>query len=311
MFDLLFFAAPGTVLPAAVAGIFGLLIGSFLNVVIHRLPRIAEREYDDALAEYADSETRKESLRLGSAVTSVTYESKVPLPHTEQYNLVLPNSTCPCCGHKITALENIPVISYLVLRGKCKSCKTPISMRYPMVETLTGLLSVFLIWHFGSGVAGLASLLFAYLLIAMTFIDADTTILPDQLTFPLLWCGLLLNLQNTFASLGDAVIGAVSGYLFFWLVSRLFKWIRGIPGMGDGDLKLLAGLGAWFGWKMLPLIVMVSSLFGAIVGLVLIWLARKGRDYQIPFGPYLAFGGMIALVFGHTIVNAYLGSLGL
>lgn len=304
MFDFLFFAAAGSPLPAAVAGIFGLLVGSFLNVVIHRLPRMIERESDNYLPFF--NEGREEALRLGSVVTSITYESKVPLPHAEPYNLVLPNSSCPVCGHKITALENIPVLSYLALRGKCRACKTPISIRYPLVELLTGALSVILIWHFGSGVLGLASLLFTYLLIAMTFIDADTKYLPDVLTYPLLWCGLLLNLGGAIVPLRDAVIGAVAGYLFFWLVSALFKWIRKTEGMGQGDFKLLAALGAWFGWKMLPLIVLVSSLFGAVVGIGLVILAKRGRNYAIPFGPYLAFAGMVALLAGEPILNAYL-----
>jgi leader peptidase (prepilin peptidase)/N-methyltransferase len=302
--EYLFFAAAGSPFPAAVAGIFGLLIGSFLNVVIHRLPRMIERESDNYLPLY--NEGREEAMRLGSAVTKITYESTVPLPHAEPYNLVLPNSTCPSCGHKITALENIPILSYLVLRGKCSVCKTPISIRYPMVELLTGALSTFLIWHFGSGVLGLGSLLFTYLLIAMTFIDADTKYLPDVLTYPLLWCGLLLNLDGAIVPIREAVIGAVAGYLFFWLVSTVFEWIRKTPGMGEGDFKLLAALGAWFGWKMLPLIILVSSLFGAVVGIVLIILANRGRDYKIPFGPYLAFAGMVALLAGQPILNAYL-----
>jgi len=306
MTDLLFFAAAGSIYPAAVAGIFGLLIGSFLNVVIHRLPRMMERESDDYLPLY--QENREESMRLGSAVTSITYESKVPLPHEEPYNLVLPRSACPCCGHQITALENVPIVSYLVLGGKCSQCKTPISMRYPAVELLTGLLSAALIWHFGSGVQGLASLVFAYLLIAMTFIDADTKYLPDVLTYPLLWIGLLLNTQNTFVTINDAVIGAAAGYMFFWLIGKLFYLLRKTEGMGQGDYKLLAALGAWFGWKMLPLIVLVSSLFGAAIGLVLIVLAKRGRNYALPFGPYLAFAGLVALVGGEAIIDAYLRS---
>lgn len=306
MTDLLFFAAAGSIYPAAVAGIFGLLIGSFLNVVIHRLPRMMERESDDYLPLY--QENREESMRLGSAVTSITYESKVPLPHEEPYNLVLPRSACPCCGHQITALENVPIVSYLALGGKCSQCKTPISMRYPAVELLTGLLSAALIWHFGSGVQGLASLVFAYLLIAMTFIDADTKYLPDVLTYPLLWIGLLLNTQNTFVPINDAVIGAAAGYLFFWLIGKLFYLLRKTEGMGQGDYKLLAALGAWFGWKMLPLIVLVSSLFGAVIGVVLIVLAKRGRNYALPFGPYLAFAGLMAMVSGEAIIDAYLRS---
>jgi len=308
MQETLFFAAAGSVLPAAVAGVFGLLIGSFLNVVIHRLPRMMERESDDYLPLY--QEGREDAMRLGSAVTSVSYESTVPLPHEDTYNLVLPNSTCPSCGHKITALENVPVISYLALRGKCSQCKTPISARYPAVELLTGLLSAIMVWHFGSGVMGLASLAFTYLLIAMTFIDADTKYLPDILTFPLLWIGLLLNTVNLIVPTGEAVIGAAPGYMFFWLIGKLFYLLRKTEGMGEGDFKLLAALGAWFGWKMLPLIVLVSSFFGAVIGVALIVLSKRGRNYALPFGPYLAFAGMVALLAGRPLIDAYLNAAG-
>ena len=302
--DILFFAAAGSVFPTAVAGIFGLMIGSFLNVVIHRLPRMMERETDDYLPEYQAG--REEAVRMGSAVTSVSYESTVPLPHGDAYNLVLPRSTCPHCGHMITALENIPVVSYLALRGKCSACKAPISARYPAVELLTGLLSAFLIWHFGSGLLGMASLVFLFLLIAMSFIDADTTLLPDDLTLPLLWLGLLVNIKGTIVPVGDAVIGAAAGYMFFWLVANLFKLLRKTDGLGQGDFKLLAALGAWLGWKMLPLIVLASSLVGAVVGITAIALAGRGGSYRMPFGPYLAMAGLLALVWGQPIVDAYL-----
>jgi leader peptidase (prepilin peptidase)/N-methyltransferase len=304
MLDLLFFAAPGNAFPAAVAGVFGLVLGSFLNVVIHRIPRMMQRESDDYLA--SESESREEARRLGSPITAVSYQSETPLPYTDHYDLTVPRSACPVCKHQITALENIPVVSYLVLRGKCSECRTPISIRYPIVELLTGVLSAFLIWHFGSGLPGLASLVFAYLLIAMTFIDADTQFLPDNLTYPLLWCGLLINLQGVIVPIGDAVIGAVAGYLFLWLVNWLFKLVRKIDGMGNGDFKLLAALGAWLGWKMLPIIVLLSALVGSIVGITLILLAKHGRHKAIPFGPYLAGAGVIALLFGNSILQAYL-----
>jgi leader peptidase (prepilin peptidase)/N-methyltransferase len=284
-YDLLFFAPPGNIVSTAVAAIFGLVIGSFLNVVIHRLPRMMQRESDNYVA----------------------HESGKPLPHTDSYNLVAPRSACPHCGHKITALENIPVISYLFLRGKCIECKAAISIRYPIVELLTGVLSALLIWHFGSGPAGLTALVFAYLLIAMTFIDADTQLLPDDLTLPLLWCGLLVNLNGTFVPLGEAVIGAVAGYLSLWSVYWLFKLATGKEGMGYGDFKLLAALGAWLGWKMLPAIILLSSVVGAIVGISMIVFAKHGRDKPIPFGPYLAVAGMLALFYGKTITQAYLG----
>ncbi|HYD80838.1 MAG TPA: A24 family peptidase [Paucimonas sp.] len=284
MLDVLLFAAPGSALPAAVAGVFGMLIGSFLNVVIHRVPQMMQRESDNYVAE----------------------ESGKPLPHTDRYNLIVPRSACPHCGHQITALENIPLFSYLVLGGKCSACKAPISARYPIVEVLTGALSALLVWRFGSGMAGLATLVFAYALIALTFIDADTQLLPDDLTFPLLWLGLLVNLNGTFAPLPEAVIGAAAGYLVLWAVYWVFKLTTGKEGMGYGDFKLLAALGAWLGWKMLPVIVLLSSLVGAAVGIALILFARHGRDKPIPFGPYLAAAGFIALLYGKTIVATYL-----
>lgn len=280
-----FFFAPSENLAATVfAAVFGLLIGSFLNVVIHRLPRIMQRESDNYVA----------------------HERDEPLPHTDHYNLVVPRSACPHCGHQITALENIPILSYLFLRGKCTKCNAPISVRYPIVELLTGMLSAVLVWRFGSGVTGMATLLFAYLLIAMTFIDADTQLLPDDLTLLLLWCGLLINWNGSFVPLDEAVIGAAAGYLSLWSVYWLFKLATGKEGMGYGDFKLLAALGAWLGWKMLPVIVLLSSVVGAIVGIVLILFARHGRNNPIPFGPYLAAAGMIALLYGNQITQAYL-----
>lgn len=283
MQDGIFFLAAGSLLPTVFAAIFGLLIGSFLNVVIHRLPIMMQRESDNYVA----------------------HESGQPLPHTDRYNLVVPRSACPQCKHQIGALENVPVLSYLALRGKCASCKTPISARYPIVEAFTGALSALLVWHFGSGWAGLATLVFAYLLIAMTFIDADTQLLPDDLTLPLLWLGLLLNISGLFVPLSDAVIGAAAGYLSLWLIYWAFKLLTGKEGMGYGDFKLLAALGAWLGWKMLPIIILFSSLVGAVVGIVLIIVARRGRDIPIPFGPYLAAAGLLALLYGRTIMETY------
>ena len=219
----------------------------------------------------------------------------------------MPRSACPQCGHKISALHNIPVLSYVAIGGKCTACKTPISIRYPIIELLSGLLSALLIWHFGSGVLGLSSLLFTYLLIALTFIDADTQLLPDDLTLSLLWLGLLVNLNATFVPLHEAVIGAAAGYLVLWSIYWLFKLLTGREGMGYGDFKLLAALGAWLGWKMLPVIILLSSLVGAVVGIALIVLAKRGRDIPIPFGPYLAAAGMIALIYGQSLAETYLG----
>lgn len=285
--ETLLFAAPASLGPTIVACIFGLLIGSFLNVVIHRLPKMMQRESDNYVA----------------------HESGKELPHTDRYNLMVPRSCCPHCGHQISALENIPVVSWLVLRGKCRNCKAPISPRYPIVELVTGLLSALLVWTFGSGLAGMGALLFVYLLIAMTWIDYDTKLLPDDLTLPLLWAGLLINVNGTFVPLQDAVIGAAAGYLVLWSVYWLFKLATGKEGMGYGDFKLLAALGAWMGWAMLPTIVLLSSVVGAIVGISLIVFAKRGRDNPIPFGPYLAAAGLIALLWGKDLSAGFLSGL--
>jgi leader peptidase (prepilin peptidase)/N-methyltransferase len=275
----LLFAAPGSLGPTIAAVVFGLLIGSFLNVVIYRIPKMMQRESDNYVA----------------------HESGKELPHTDRFNLWVPRSACPHCGHQITALENIPVISWLVLRGKCSACKAPISARYPAIELLTGLLSGLLIWTFGSGWLGLATLLFLWLLLAMTFIDFDTQLLPDDLTYPLLWAGLLVNMHGLIVHLHDAVIGAMAGYLVLWSIYWLFKLATGKEGMGYGDFKLLAALGAWLGWKALPTIILLSSVVGAVVGISLIVFAKRSRDKPIPFGPYLAAAGLIALLYGEPI----------
>jgi len=282
---LLLLAEPGNVFGTVCAGIFGLLIGSFLNVVIYRMPKMMQRESDNYVA----------------------HETGQPLPHEGRFNLIVPRSACPECGHRIGALENIPVLSYLALRGKCRQCKTRISTRYPLVELLTGALSSFLVWQFGAGITGLAVLVFTWMLIAMTFIDADTQLLPDDLTLPLLWLGLLVNLSGTFVPLPEAVLGAVFGYLSLWTIFWLFKLATGKEGMGYGDFKLLAALGAWLGWKMLPIIVLMSSVVGAVVGIALVMLAKRGRDIPMPFGPYLAAAGLLTLLFGKQIIQAWLG----
>ncbi len=263
----------------------GLLIGSFLNVVIHRLPIMLERAWQAECA-YARGEE--------------------PMPQ-EAYNLVAPRSACPQCGHAISAAENIPVVSYLLLGGKCRQCKTPISARYPLVELLTGLASAALAWHFGFGIPLAGALLFTWTLIALTFIDFDTQLLPDDLTLPLLWLGLAFNLRHTFVSLHQAVIGAMVGYLLLWSVFWLFKLIRGKEGMGYGDFKLLAAMGAWLGWQMLPLIILLSSVIGVIAGIVVNLRASKGLSAPFAFGPYLAIAGMIAMLWGETLMALYLG----
>jgi leader peptidase (prepilin peptidase) / N-methyltransferase len=287
MIDFSLMGVPGSIVDTSLAAIFGLLIGSFLNVVIHRIPKMMQRESDNYVA----------------------VESGKVLVHTSRYNLILPRSACPHCGHQITALENIPVISYLFIGGKCSACKAPISMRYPLVEILTGAISAFMVWHFGSGIAGLSAVVFSWFLIAMTFIDIDTQLLPDDLTLPLLWGGLLVNLHGTFTTIEHAVIGAAAGYLALWSVYWLFKLLTGKDGMGYGDFKLLAALGAWMGWSMLPIIILLSSMVGALIGISLIIFAKRHRSKPIPFGPYLAAAGLIALLWGKEISTQYLGLL--
>jgi leader peptidase (prepilin peptidase)/N-methyltransferase len=268
----------------ATAAIVGLLVGSFLNVVIHRLPRMLERGWHAQCAE----------LRGDAPVQS------------ERYDLVVPRSACPSCGHKIGAHENVPVVSWLLLRGRCSACGTAISPRYPFVELLAGALAVAAVFRFGPGWQAVAACGLLWALVALTFIDLDTQLLPDDVTLPLLWAGLLANLFGLFVPIEEAVIGAIAGYLSLWSVYWAFKLIRGKEGMGYGDFKLLAALGAWMGWKVLPAVVLLSSAVGAIIGLSLI--AFRGRDHQqpLPFGPYLAIAGAIALFAGRPLVELYL-----
>ena len=270
-----------------IVAVMSLAIGSFLNVVIHRMPKIIERQWRAEIAESKGETTAAEP----------------------RYNLMVPRSQCPACGHAISALENIPVVSYLVLRGRCAGCRAPISPRYPIVEALTAAISGFVAWHFGFGWATAAALLFVWSLIALAFIDLDTFYLPDDISLPLIWAGLLVNMGAVFADLPSAVIGAVAGYLSLWLVYWGFKFATGKEGMGYGDFKLLAAIGAWLGWKMLPVVILLSSFVGAVVGIGLIVFARHERSKPIPFGPYLVLGGLIALVWGDAIVKYYLQSL--
>jgi leader peptidase (prepilin peptidase)/N-methyltransferase len=263
----------------------GLMVGSFLNVVIHRLPKMLERQW------------RAECAELTGAAA----------PSAEPLNLVVPRSSCPACGHRITALENIPIASYIALGGRCSQCKARISPRYPLVEALAALVAGYIAWRYGPGAAMIGALIFAWAMIALAFIDFDTFYLPDSITLPLLWAGLLFNLGATYTDLGSAVIGAAAGYSALWLVFWAYKLLTGKDGMGYGDFKLLAAIGAWLGWKMLPLVILLSSLVGAAVGLGLIVLARHGRDVPIPFGPYLAAAGLIALFWGEPLNRQYLG----
>lgn len=292
MMEVLLFAMPHDYLSTIAFGLLGLLIGSFLNVVIYRLPKIYLREVDNFVAEQ-----RKEKL-----------------PHQDKFNLMLPRSACPHCGHQITAMENIPVISYLVIGGKCTGCKARISIRYPLVEALTALLSAAMIWHFGSGVAGMGAVVFVWLLIAMTFIDLDHKLLLDDLTLSLLWIGLLVNLNGNFVPLKDAVLGACAGYLSLWSIYWAYKLLTGKEGFGYGDFKLLAALGAWMGWTVLPVIIMLSCCVGAAIGITQIvfsrmgWGKETGWSTEMSFGPYLTGAGLIALIWGKDIVNIYLST---
>jgi len=270
---------------AAMAGLLGLCVGSFLNVVIHRLPKIMEQEWQAQCAELH-----------GESTSTAAHLS-----------LAKPRSRCPVCGHQITALENIPVLSYLLLKGKCSGCGTSISARYPIIEILTGLLSAYTAWHFGPTLQAAGALLLVWSLIALAAIDFDTQLLPDAITLPLLWLGLVFNLANTYVDLPAAVVGTMAGYLALWTVFWLFKLATGKEGMGYGDFKLLAALGAWLGWQMLPTIILLSSVVGAIVGITLIIVARRGRNIPIPFGPYLAAAGGIALFWGPQLTRSYLG----
>ncbi|PPC85722.1 MAG: prepilin peptidase [Methylotenera sp.] len=265
--------------------IFGLLVGSFLNVVIHRLPKMMEREWHANCLELQGKE----------------------VPEQTKYNIVTPRSTCPKCGHQISALENIPVISYLFLGGKCKGCKTKISMRYPLIEALTGALIGSAAYQFGYTYAALFAFIFIFALITLTFIDYDTQLLPDDITLPLLWLGLFFNLIGGFTDLKSSIIGAMLGYLILWSVYWLFKLIRGKEGMGYGDFKLLGAIGAWFGWQLLPAVILLSSVAGALIGVGLMLFKGKVSNSAIPFGPFLALGGIAALFFGQQLAGLYVG----
>jgi len=267
--------------------VMSLAIGSFLNVVIHRLPKMLERQWRDEL-----SELNGQEVAAGP-----------------RYNLMVPRSACPACGHAIGALENVPLISYFALRGKCAGCKARISPRYPLVEALTGVLSGYIAWRYGFTWQTLALLVFVWSMIALAFIDLDTFYLPDDITLPLVWAGLLANMGGLFVDLQSAVIGAIAGYLALWIVFWGYKLATGKDGMGYGDFKLLAAIGAWLGWKMLPVVILLSSLVGAIVGISLIVFARHGRNVPIPFGPYLVLGGLIALFWGDQLLHYYLQTL--
>jgi leader peptidase (prepilin peptidase)/N-methyltransferase len=280
-------AQPG-VLPWVVLA-FGLCVGSFLNVVIHRLPKMLERGWREECAELAGQ----------------------PLSPQQPYNLVVPRSACPKCGHQIGALENVPIASWLVLRARCSQCKTPISAKYPLVEALAGLGAAYAAWRFGATSTALGAALFIWFTIALAFIDQETGLLPDALTLPLVWVGLLVKLFGGFVAIQDAVVGAVAGYLVLWLVFWSYKLLTGKEGMGYGDFKMNAAVGAFLGWKMLPLVILLSSLVGLVFGALQMFAARGKWDagFRFHFGPYLAIAGIVAMFWGEPIVRWYLQRL--
>jgi leader peptidase (prepilin peptidase)/N-methyltransferase len=283
--ELIYLFQTSTPFLIASATVIGLLVGSFLNVVILRTPAMLMRRWQRDCRELAGLPTET---------------------GTETLNLVTPRSRCPHCGHQITALENIPVLSYLWLRGRCSACGQPIGLRYPAIELLSGTLTGLVAWHFGFSAAALAAMFLTWALIALAFIDIDHQLLPDVIVLPFLWIGLLVNLSGTFASLPNAVIGAIAGYLSLWLVFHAFKLLTGKEGMGYGDFKLFALFGAWLGWQSLPLIILLSSFVGAIIGIALIVFRGRDRAQPLPFGPYLAAAGWIALLWGNDLIRYYL-----
>ncbi|MDH3694970.1 MAG: A24 family peptidase [Gammaproteobacteria bacterium] len=277
-------------------GLFGLCVGSFLNVVIFRLPKMLQQQW---------IEQCNELLNPDVDVDSESDSKK------EKFNLLTPASTCRNCGHKITALENIPVISYIFLRGRCANCKDKVSLRYPIVELLTAILSIVVALHFGVTWQCATALLLTWSLVALSFIDFDHQILPDVITLPFLWLGLLGNLFGLFTDVQSAVIGAAAGYLSLWLVYHAFKLLTGKEGMGFGDFKLLGLFGAWFGWQLLPLVILLSAFSGAVIGIALIVLRGRDRNIPIPFGPYLAIAGWIAMLWGEKVIDSYLQIAGI
>lgn len=279
-----FWGANAAVFVACVV-VLGLLVGSFLNVVVYRLPKMLMRNWRAQAREVLEMPTKDVE---------------------ETFNLVLPNSSCPNCGHEIKPWENIPLLSWLFLRGKCSGCKQAISVRYPLVELACGVLSGVIAWQFGVSWEALAMLVLTWGLLAMSLIDADQQILPDALVLPLLWLGLILNSFGLFTSLPDALWGAVIGYMSLWSIFWLFKLVTGKEGMGYGDFKLLALLGAWGGWQVLPLTILLSSVVGAVLGVIILRLQRNSYSNPIPFGPYLAVAGWIALIWGDAITSSYL-----
>ena len=301
MTELLTLLADHTVAFTVLSFIFAAIVGSFLNVVIHRIPVMLKREWQQECNHYLEEYHPERYKALGATELNKPIDS-----FPEKYNLLVPTSACPKCNNKIKPWHNIPVLGWVMLKGQCANCSAKISTRYPIVEFITGAAVAFLAWHFGPTFEFAATSLLTFVLIALTGIDLDEMLLPDSLTLPLLWLGLLLNLNGTFVSLESSLIGAVAGYLSLWSVYWGFKLLTGKEGMGYGDFKLMAVFGAWLGWQMLPLIILLSSLVGAIVGIALIASRKLNSGNPIPFGPYIAVAGWIALIWGNDIVNWYL-----
>lgn len=283
----------------SVVAIFSLAIGSFLNVVIYRLPIMMQSSWRDQCTEFLASDKNPAD------------ESILSEHPKEKFNLMVPRSACPKCGHQITALENIPVLSYLWLKGRCSNCKTPISKRYPVIELLTAILSVLVAWHFGFSWECLAALFMTWSLVALSVIDFDHKLLPDDITLSFLWIGIVVNLFGLFTDLNSSIIGAMAGYLSLWIVYWAFKLLTGKEGMGYGDFKLLAMLGAWMGWQTLPGIILLSSFVGAAIGISLIIFRGRDKNIPIPFGPYLAIAGWIYLLWGTHITQLYFSFAGI
>ena len=280
------YIASNTTLLLVYSFVIGAFIGSFLNVVIHRIPVMLERQWKSECQELLSPDTNT--------------------PILQKYNLCVPRSHCPACNHQVKAIENIPIISYLFLKGKCSNCGTKISVQYPLVEFLTAILTIIVVWKFGFSWQSLGGVLLTWFLIALSGIDLKTHLLPDNLTLPLLWLGIIFNIFTTYTDLTSSVLGAIFGYLSLWSVFHLFILITGKEGMGYGDFKLLAALGAWLGWQSLPLIILLSSAVGAIFGISMIVIKLQERSQPIPFGPYLAVAGWIAMLYGNQLIAFYL-----
>lgn len=298
---------------SVLSGVIGLLVGSFLNVVIYRLPIMMQRGWRKECMEYLQLNQDTQTDDLGGTTPRIGEVEQLPraIAEEEPFNLTFPLSRCPGCNTPIKPYQNIPVISYLFLRGQCATCGCHISLRYPIIEALTAISSIVVAWHFGYTPQAVFALLLTWSLIALIFIDIDHQLLPDSITLPMLWLGLCLSLFNVFTDTHGSIIGAVAGYMALWAVFHLFKLATGKEGMGYGDFKLLALFGAWLGWQYLPIIILLSSLVGAVVGIGMIIFVKHDHNVPIPFGPYLAAAGWIALLWGNDLNHLYLATVGL